>query len=501
MNDQSRTEAPPDADDLAAPDDQAPPEEWDGASQAAQQPRRFPSGARTLPRNLAAEEAVLGSMMLSPDAIGTVNKKLDAAHFYHKPNAYIFDAIVSLYSDGTPIDGVTVAEELQRHNLLRQAGGEERLLALQAATPVTTNAERYAGIVEENALLRGLIAVSNEISDLGYNLGYNKDDEDWKKDKPPKGIDEVLDEAESKIYALSQRRIINSTSHLKPLLEEAFEHLNDIYNSGGGVTGVPTGFVDLDELLGGLQPSTLNVVGARPSVGKTAFGLTIASHVAVTAQKPVLFFSLEMAHLELSSRLLAADARIDSHDLQTGNLQRDDWAKIGNSIERLGQAQMWIDTNPNLTVNEIRTKARRLYRQVGELGLIVVDYLQLMTQPGKRNESRQVEVADMSRGLKVLARELSTPVLALSQLSRTLEQRSDKRPMLSDLRESGAIEQDADVVMFLYRDEVYNPDSDQKGNAEVHISKHRNGPTGKVDLAFLPKHACFANATNVESDY
>ena len=443
-------------------------------------------GSRVLPHNADAEESVLGSMMLSTDAIGPAVELLTSDHFYFRQNGFIFDAISSLYATGSPVDSVTVGDELERNNLLKQAGGKDRLLQLQASTPVTTHAGRYARIVEDAALLRSLITVSNEISDLGYS-------------RPP-DVTRALDEAEARVYAISERRIVNSTSPLKTLLEQAMTHLEDIYEKGGGITGVTTGFDDLDKILAGLQHSTLNVVGARPAMGKTAFALTIAAHVAVKVAKPVLFFSLEMAHLELTNRLLAADARVDSQSLQTGNIKSNEWAKITASLERLGQAQMWIDDNPNLTIPEVRAKSRRLSRQTGELGLIVVDYLQLMS--GRTNsETRQVEVAEMSRGLKVLARELRTPVLALSQLSRTLEQRSDKRPMLSDLRESGAIEQDADVVMFLYRDEVYNEDTPDKGAAEVIVAKHRNGPTGKAKLAFLPKHACFASAASPAVDY
>ena len=433
-----------------------------------------------LPQDRYAEESVLGAMMLSTDAIAPAIELLTGAHFFYKPNAYIFDAIAALYATGVGVDYVTVAEELASNNVLDQAGGVERLLALQRATPLTTRAGTYARSVEEKALLRSLHRTGIEISDLARS--------------DPRDVPRALDEAEGLVYAVAERRIINSTSHLKGLLEDALEHLEDIYENGDGITGSPTGFDELDKILGGLQHSTLNVVGARPSMGKTAFALTVASHIAVTVAKPVLFFSLEMAHLELTNRLLAADARIDSQKLQTGKLETAQWTKITNSIERLGQAQLWIDDNPNLTIPEIRAKSRRLARQTGEdLGLIVVDYLQLMS--GRMDsESRQVEVAEMSRGLKVLARELRTPVLALSQLSRQLEQRSDKRPMLSDLRESGAIEQDADVVMFLYRDEIYNADSPDKGSAEVIVAKHRNGPIGKANLAFLPQYARFVNA-------
>lgn len=443
-------------------------------------------GRSVMPHSAAAEESILGAMMLSADAVGTALELLTAEHFYSPANGHVFDAIAGLHGGGEPVDSVTVAEELARHKVLDQAGGEERLRMLQASTPMTKHAARYARIVEENALLRRLIAVSHDIAELGYST--------------PNDVTRALDEAEAMVYAVAEHRIVSSTSHLKGLLEEALTRLDEIFKNGDGLAGISTGFTALDDLLSGLQHSTLNVVGARPSMGKTAFALTIASHVAVTVGKPVLFFSLEMSHLELTNRLLAADARIDSRKLQTGGLQDGDWDRITNSIERLGAAKLWIDDNPNTTVPEVRAKSRRLSRQAGELGLVVVDYLQLMS--GRLNsETRQVEVAEMSRGLKVLARELQTPVLACSQLSRNLEARADKRPMLSDLRESGSIEQDADVVMFLYRDEVYNEDSADKGLAEVIVAKHRNGPTGKAALSFLPKHACFANTPDTSTQY
>jgi replicative DNA helicase len=275
------------------------------------------------------------------------------------------------------------------------------------------------------------------------------------------------------------------------------DRLEELYEQGNAITGLPTGYVDFDELLSGLQPSNLIVVGARPSMGKTAFALGMAANAALEAQRPVLFFSLEMGHLELTQRLLCSDARVDSQRMRNGNLAEDDWPKITRAVGKLGEAPIWIDDNPNLTVMEVRAKARRLKSRLGDLGLIVVDYLQLMSGRGNA-ENRQVEVSEMSRGLKILARELETPIVAVSQLSRGLESRSDKRPMLSDLRESGSIEQDADVVAFLYRDEVYNPESPDIGSAEVIIAKHRNGPTGTVRLAWLSNYTRFANMSRYQ---
>ena len=294
------------------------------------------------------------------------------------------------------------------------------------------------------------------------------------------------------VFQVAERRVIDSTKPIRELLDANLDRLEELYERGEAITGLPTGYMDFDELLAGLQPGTLNVIGARPAMGKTAFALGIASNAALQSQRPVLFFSLEMGHLELTQRMLCADAKVDSTRLRTGNLSEDDWPKITRSVGRLAEAPIWIDDNPNLTVMEIRAKARRLKSRLGDLGLIVVDYMQLMSGRGNA-ESRQVEVSEMSRGLKILARELETPIIALSQLSRGLEGRTDKRPMLSDLRESGSIEQDADVVAFIYRDEVYNAESPDIGTAEIIIAKHRNGPTGTVRLAWLSNYTRFAN--------
>jgi replicative DNA helicase len=296
------------------------------------------------------------------------------------------------------------------------------------------------------------------------------------------------------VYEVNERRVTDSTQKLASLLSENLDRIEALHEKGDAITGTPTGYLDLDHLLSGLQPSSLVVVGARPAMGKTSFALGMIAHAALEAvdPKPVLFFSLEMSNLELSQRLLCAEARVDSTRVRNGQLHPDDWQKISRAMGRLGQAPIWIDDNPNLTIMEIRAKARRLKSQIGSLGMIVIDYLQLMT--GRSNaENRQVEVSELSRGLKILARELETPVVALSQLSRGLEMRQDKRPVLADLRESGSIEQDADVVMFLYRDEIYNSDSADRGTAEIIVSKHRNGPTGISRLAFLDHYTRFAN--------
>ncbi|MDA8297773.1 MAG: replicative DNA helicase [Actinomycetota bacterium] len=435
---------------------------------------------RIPPHNLEAEESLLGAMLLSRDAIAAALEHCSAGDFYKPSHAHIFEAITALYAAGEPADTVTVADELRRAGALEEVGGPAGLVALQANTPAISSAARYAGIVEEHALLRRLIGVAGEISELGYSL--------------PDDVVGTIDRAESMVFEVAQRRTADSIAPLEELLSKSLDRLEELYDRGEAITGVPTGFHDLDELLAGLQPSNLVVVGARPSMGKTAFALGMAAAAAVS-NVPVLFFSLEMSHLEIAQRVLCAEARVDATRMRNGRLHEDDWSKISHAIGRLGSAPLHIDDNPNVTIMDIRAKARRM-KSRGGLGLVVIDYLQLMT--GRTSaENRQVEISEISRGLKLLARELEIPVIALSQLSRTLESRADKRPMLADLRESGAIEQDADVVMFLYRDEVYNAESPDRGTAEVLVAKHRNGPTGVVQLAFVANYARFANMARV----
>jgi replicative DNA helicase len=438
--------------------------------------RRNQAASRVPPHNLQAEQSLLGAMLLSRDAIASAVETCSADDFYKPAHGHVFEAITSLYSQGEPADPLTVADVLGRAGLLDAIGGLPALVSLQADTPATANAARYARIVEEHALLRRLIAVAGEIAELGYGV--------------PDDVLATVDRAESLVFQVAERRVTDSLKPLRILLEDSLDRLSALYSRGEAITGVPTGFVDLDERLSGLQKSALIIVGARPAMGKTAFALGIAAHAAMTARVPTLIFSLEMSHSELTQRLLVSEARVDANRIRNGKLLESDWPKISNAIGRLGEAPMFIDDNPNLTVMEVRAKARRMKAKEGGLGLIIIDYLQLMS--GRTSaENRQVEVSEISRGLKILARELDVPVVALSQLSRTLESRADKRPMLADLRESGSLEQDADVVMFLYRDEVYDPDSNDRGTAEVIVSKHRNGPTGKTSLAFLDHHTRF----------
>jgi replicative DNA helicase len=436
------------------------------------------TAARIPPQNLQAEESILGAMLLSRDAIADAIQVVAAEDFYKPAHQHIFEAITSLYGAGEPADVVTVADELARAGLLEAMGGGPALLALQTGTPAVTNATKYAEIVHEHAQLRRLIRVGGDIAEIGYS--------------GPDDVVKAIDSAEAMVYNLAQGRNTDSLAEIRALLDSALDRLEQLYEQGDAITGTPSGYIDLDEMLSGLQPSALVVVGARPAVGKTAFALGMITHAALEANRPVLFFSLEMSQLEISQRILCAEARVDATRVRNGKLGEEDWSRISHAVGRLAEAPIWNDDNPNTTVMEIRAKARRLKSRVGDLGLVVVDYLQLMSGRGSA-ENRQVEVAEISRGLKVLARELECPVVALSQLSRQLELRQDKRPMLADLRESGSIEQDADVVLFLYRDELYHPDSPDVGTAEVLVAKHRSGPTGMVRLAFLPRFTRFAN--------
>ncbi len=436
------------------------------------------AAGRIPPHNIPAEESLLGAMLLSRDAIASAMEICKSEDFYKLSHGHIFSAITSLYAKGEPADWVTVTEELRRRGLLEQIGDPAVFVSLQANTPSPSNAEYYAHIIEEDALLRRLVGVAGEITEMGYSR--------------PESISDVLDKAESLVFDVAQRRVSDTMTPLSVLLGQGLDHLEQLYSRGEDITGLATGYSELDELLAGLQPSNLVVVGARPAMGKTSFALGMVANAGIRLHKPVLLFSLEMSHLELTQRLLSSEARVDATRMRTGKLHESDWGKIGHAISRMNESSIFIDDNPNLTVMDIRARARRLKSREG-LSLVVVDYLQLMT--GRHGaENRQVEVSEISRGLKILARELEVPVVALSQLSRGLEMRQDKRPMLADLRESGSIEQDADVVLFLYRDEIYNPDSSETaGMAEVIVAKHRNGPTGMARLAFLGQYARFDN--------
>lgn len=436
------------------------------------------TGGRVPPHNVAAEESLVGAMLLSRDAIAAAVEVTGADDFYKPAHGHIFEAVTALFAAGEPVDPVTVAAELSRVGLLDAIGGPATLVSLQAATPATTSASRYARIVEEHALLRRLIGVAGEIAEIGYG--------------GPADVTKAVDRAETMVFEIAQRRVTDTTRLLGDVLGPTLDEMEKRYEHGSTLTGVPTGYSDYDELLAGLQPSNLIVVGARPSMGKTAFALGMATYAGLHAHRPVLVFSVEMSQLEVSQRILCAEARVDSTKVRTGRLHQGDWTQLSHAVGRLAEAPIYIDDNPNVTVMEIRAKARRLKSRIGDLGLIIIDYVQLMS--GRSGaENRQVEVSEISRSLKILARELNTPVVALAQLNRALEQRADKRPMLSDLRESGSLEQDADVVTFIYRDEVYNPETPDRGTAEILVAKHRNGPTGRVRLAWLDQYTKFAN--------
>ncbi|MEZ5215189.1 MAG: replicative DNA helicase [Ilumatobacteraceae bacterium] len=441
-------------------------------------PRQQRVASRIPPHNLDAEESLLGAILLSRDAVGTVAELgVTAQDFYKPAHQHVYEAVRVLAATGQPVDTVTVADELRRDGLLEEIGGSVALLELQNATPALSNVARYAEIVKDTAMLRRLIAVAGDITDLAYNA--------------PDDVRKAVDLAETKVFEIAEDRVVDSTAVISDVLNGVMEDLEAIYTRGEPISGLATGFADLDELLTGLHPSQLIIIGARPSMGKTALALSLASNVAALSGLPVMFFSLEMGHKELAQRVLASEAKVDSQKLRTGRLDQADWSKIGKALGRL-EIPLFIDENPNVTVMEIRAKARRIKSRHGGLGLILVDYLQLMS--GSGSESRQLEISEISRGLKILARELEVPVVALSQLSRNLESRADKRPILADLRESGAIEQDADVVMFVYRDEVYNPESPDRGSAELIIAKHRAGPIGTRRLVFLGPYTRFENA-------
>src|SRR3712207_4777862 len=439
----------------------------------------IPQTSPVPPQNLDAEESVLGAMMLSPGAIGAVSEILDAGDFYRESHARIYRAALALYSKGEPVDAITLVDELEERGELEDVGGRVRIHELAALVPATANAAHYARIVREMATLRGLIGAGSEIARLGW-------------ERPGETAD-LVDRAEQIVFELSQQRVTSEFAHIEELLKESFERITALYEAGADVTGTPSGFRDLDRLTSGFQPGNLIIVAARPSMGKSALGLCIAANLAVRAETPVALFTLEMSKAEVTQRLMCSEAKVESQRLRTGKLAVDDWPRLTAACDKLAKAPIYVDDTGSITMMELRSKARRLKSKEPRLGLIIVDYMQLMTS-GTTAENRVQEVSQISRSLKVLARDLDVPILAMSQLSRAVEQRHDKRPILSDLRESGSIEQDADVVAFVYRDEYYNgEESESQGLAEVIVAKHRNGPTDTVKLSFLKRYAKFAD--------
>ncbi len=438
-----------------------------------------PTVAPVPPQNLEAEESVLGAMLLSPGAIGAVSEVLDAGDFYRESHAKIYRAALALYAKGEPVDAITLVDELEERGELEDVGGRSRVHELAALVPAASNAAHYARIVREMATLRGLIRVGGEIQRLGF-------------DRPGETV-ELVDRAEQSVFELSQSRVTQEFSHIEELLKDSFERITALFEAGADVTGVPSGFRDLDRLTSGFQPGNLVIIAARPSMGKSALGLCMAANLAVRHDVPVALFTLEMSKQEVTQRLMCSEAKVESQRLRTGKLAPEDWSRLTAACDKLAKAPIYVDDTGSITMMEIRSKARRLKTKEPSLGLIVVDYLQLMTS-GTTTENRVQEVSQISRNLKVLARDLDVPIVAMSQLSRAVEQRHDKRPILSDLRESGSIEQDSDLVFFIYRDEYYNADeTDQQGLAEIIVAKHRNGPTGMEKLSFLKRYAKFAD--------
>lgn len=434
---------------------------------------------RLPPQQIEAEQAVLGAMLISEDAVNEALEMLEDDDFYRSSHQSIYRAIREVYDSGQPVDVITVAAALRvRDHSLEGVGGADYLADLAAAMPTALHVNQYATIVREKALLRRIIAVAGDIVEEGYNQDLSAGD--------------VLAEAEKRILELSQFQKTRDFTHISDVLETTFERIEQLYNSDGNITGVGTGYAELDRMTSGFQRSDLIIVAARPSVGKTAFALNVAQNVAVRNGLPVAIFSLEMSKDQLVQRMLCAEAYIDGHKLRNGTLDDEDWPKLSMGVSTLSNAPIYIDDSPGITVPEMRSKLRRLKIEHG-LGFVVIDYLQLIHGRRTQGDNRQQEISEISRTLKQLARELEVPIVALAQLSRSVEQRQDKRPMLSDIRESGSIEQDADIVAFLYREDYYDPESERQNIIEIIIAKQRNGPTGKIDLVFLKNYNKFVN--------
>lgn len=436
------------------------------------------------PNNIEAEQAVLGSMLMRKSAVAEAAEILAGDDFYRDSHRIIYETMQQLNNDGIPVDIVTLSEQLSKENLLEKAGGPGAVASLANAVPSAANVEYYAKIVKEKADLRNLINAANDITAMAF---------DGEED-----VATILDKSEKRIMDVSSRHTSGDFSPIKSVVIDTIDKINTVYESRGGLTGLSTGYTDLDALTSGLQASDLILVAARPSMGKTAFTLNIAANVAIRGKKTVAFFSLEMSRNQLVQRMLCAEGSLDSQKVRTGDLPNDQWQRLMGMAEIIGRAPVYIDDTAGIQVNELRSKARRLKSQHG-LDLIVIDYLQLMQGSGKNSgDNRQAEIAEISRSLKSLARELNVPIIALSQLSRSVESRQVKRPMLSDLRESGSLEQDADVVMFLYREDYYEPETANKNITEVIIAKHRNGPIGTVQLFFQKAFTRFDNLSKMQ---
>ena len=432
------------------------------------------------PHDIQAEQAVLGSMLLDKDAVIDAIEVLKEDSFYREDNKMIFSAILSLYAKSEPIDLITVKSELTENGNFDKVGGLEYLSSLPDKVPTTANVDRYIKIVEEKALTRNLIQTANEL----ISLGYDETEE----------VDNILELAEKKVFDLSQNKSTKGYSSIKDVLVSSFAELEKLYNQKGRISGITTGFTDLDRQTSGLHNSDLIIVAARPAMGKSAFAINIATNAALKDEVPVAIFNLEMSKEQVVNRILCSEAMVDSNKVRTGQIEDNDWMKLATASGILSEAPIYIDDTPGISIMEIRAKCRKL-KMEKNIGLIVIDYLQLIQgSSNKRNSSREQEISEISRSLKILAKELDVPVIALSQLSRAAEQRKDDhRPMLSDLRESGAIEQDADIVMFIYREDYYNPETENKNVAEIILAKHRGGSTGTVNLAWLSNYTKLAN--------
>ena len=432
---------------------------------------------RVLPHSIEAEQSVIGAMLLDKEAITVASEQINGEDFYGKQYGILFDAMIELNDEGKPVDLMILQNRLKEKGVPPEIYSLEFIRDVMGAVPTSANIKYYAGIVAEKSVLRKLIRINEEIANNCYSQ--------------KESLELLLEEAEKKIFEIVQKRNNSDFIPIRQVVMNAMNLIEEASKNKGAVTGIATGFLDLDYKTAGMQPSDLILVAARPSMGKTAFVLNIAQHVAIKEQKAVAIFSLEMSKEQLVNRLLSLESKVNSQAIRTGNMKDDEWERLIESADSIGKSKLLIDDTPGIGISELRSKCRK-FKLEYNLEMVIIDYLQLMTGSGK-NESRQQEISDISRSLKALARELHVPVIALSQLSRAVEQRPDHRPMLSDLRESGAIEQDADVVMFIYRDDYYNKDTEKKGIAEIIIAKQRNGPIGTVELVWLPDYTKFAN--------
>ncbi len=435
------------------------------------------------PHSVEAEQSVLGGLLLENNAWDRIADVINRNDFYRHDHKLIYQGITKLIEMGKPADVVTIGEALENLGELGNVGGLPYLVALAQNTPSAANIRRYAEIVRERAIMRKLVEVGTDITESAYNPAG-------------RSANDLLDQAEKKVFDIAEAgaRSQQGFLEIKPLLTQVVERIDELFSRANqsDITGIPTGFADLDQKTAGLQPVDMIIVAGRPSMGKTAFSINMGENVAIDSGLPVAIFSMEMGGAQLVMRMLGSIGRLDQHKIRTGQLQDDDWQKLTYAVGKLNDAPIFIDETPALNALELRARSRRLHRQCGKLGLIIIDYLQLMSAVSS-GENRATEISEISRSLKALAKELNVPIVALSQLNRSLEQRPNKRPVMSDLRESGAIEQDADVILFIYRDEVYNPDSQDKGSAEIIIGKQRNGPIGMVRLTFLGEHTRFEN--------